>query len=64
MNNKRYILTNSTDRETTANLWSLDTSSIIKSWKNEKYEDVKKFVKENYDIGGVNCPIKKSDVVP
>ena len=57
-------MTNSTDREATTNLWSLDTGLIIKSWKNEKFEDVKKFVKDNYDIGGNNCPVKKSDVIP
>ena len=52
LKNKRYILTNSTDPQIAANLWSLETGKIVKTWKNEKYENVKQFVNNHYDIGG------------
>lgn len=53
LKNKRYILTKSNDKETPIQLWSLDNGQPIQSWgKQEKFENVKSFLSENYDIGG------------
>lgn len=65
LKNKRYILTKSNDTQSPIELWSLDSGQPIQSWgKQEKYESVKSFVNENFDIGGKASAGKKADIIP
>ena len=54
LKNKRYILTqncqNPSEIERKIHLWSMDTGTVIKSWKSKTFQQVAKILNDSYDI--------------
>ena len=55
LKNKRYILTNSQgpDTDKKVQLWSMETGTVVKTWKQKTFQQVQKIIAEEYDLNNI-----------
>lgn len=58
LKNKRYILTSSSESEKTVDLWSLDSGTIVKSWKQKTLQQVVQIISAEYDLKSGDSKLK------